>query len=893
MKSKFLFFTLLLGLSIFCKAQTQNDFLVSGKYDLNLVDFIHQSEAKFGIKVFFKEDWFKDQKLQGEFDEEPFITIVNNILTPLSLKTQRFDARTFIILPQEGFRPANLELSDKPASSDDIIAIGNAMAVQGNSATISGFIFDGKTGEVIAGAGVFSVSSGEGVNTDKNGFYKIEVPLGKQQFRVSYVGYENGVSNLNVLSSGTHNMELYDQITVLNSVTVTADAPDENIRSVSMGVESLDIKTVKRLPVLLGEADVVKSLTLLPGVTTVGEGAAGFNVRGGSVGENLILQDGAELFNSSHLFGFFSAFNPDLVEDLTLYKGGGIEADKGGRLSSVLDVHMRGGDKEKIQGKGGLGSLMGRFSMEGPIIKEKSSFSFGGRTTYSDWLLKQYDDLDLQRSKAGFSDFNLKISSAISAKDNLDVSAYVSEDYFKLASDTLFTYGTRLASLKWGHSFSDKFFSSTTASMGNYHSNIEDEAGTNQFIMKSQIDYASLSQEFVYSQVENHEIKFGAKGIRYQISQGDLIPNENSINVTEVHIPQQTGIESAFYVSDAWRVSDNLSVSAGLRYSMFNNIGEGEVNVYQEGVPMTEESVINTISYGKGESIQSYGGLEPRINLRFSLNSSSSIKGGYNRLRQYMHLVSNTAAVTPVDLWQMSNTHVRPAISDQFTIGYFKNFNDDEIEASVEAYYKTTTDILDYKGGAKLLLNNYLEADLLQGEGRARGIEFSIKKKVGQTTGWISYTYARTEIRAVSEFPQESVNGGNYYPANYDKPHNISMVMTQKLSKRVTFNANFLYSTGRPITIPSSVYRIGPFRGFPNFSRRNEFRIPDYHRLDVSLTFDQGFKKERKVKSQWNFSIYNLYGRKNAYSIYFTDNSRAYKLAVLGFVPSISYNFIF
>lgn len=893
MTSRFIFFTLFLGLSIFCKAQIQNEFLISGTYNQGIGEFIHESEAKFGIKVFFKEDWFNDQKIQGEFSEVPFITLLNNALAPLNLKTERFDARTFIILPQEGFRPANLEISERPTSNDEIIAVGNAMAVQGSSATISGFIFDGKTGEVIAGAGVFSVSSGEGVNTDKNGFYKIEVPLGKQQFRVSYVGYENGVSNLNVLSSGTHNMELYDQITVLNSVTVTADAPDENIRSVSMGVESLDIKTVKRLPVLLGEADVVKSLTLLPGVTTVGEGAAGFNVRGGSVGENLILQDGAELFNSSHLFGFFSAFNPDLVEDLTLYKGGGIEADKGGRLSSVLDVHMRGGDKEEIHGKGGLGSLMGRFSMEGPIIKEKSSFSFGGRTTYSDWLLKQYDDLDLQRSKAGFSDFNLKISSAITANDNLDVSTYISEDYFKLASDTLFTYGTRLASLKWDHSFSDKFFSSTIASMGNYHSNIEDEQGTNRFVMKSKIDYSSISQEFVYSQIENHEIKFGAKGIQYQISQGDLIPNENSINVIEVHIPKQTGIESAFYVSDAWRVSDNLSISAGLRYSMFNNIGSGEVSVYEEGVPMTEESVINTISYGKGESIKTYGGFEPRVNLRFSLNDVSSIKGGYNRLRQYMHLVSNTAAVTPVDLWQMSNTHVRPAISDQFTIGYFRNFNDDEIEASVEAYYKTTTDILDYKGGAKLLLNNYLEADLLQGEGRARGIEFSVKKKTGQTTGWISYTYARTEIRAVSEFPQESVNGGNYYPANYDQPHNLSMVMTQKLSKRVTFNANFLYSTGRPITIPSSVYRIGPFRGFPNFSRRNEFRIPDYHRLDVSLTFDQGFKKERKVKSQWNFSIYNLYGRKNAYSVYFTDNSRAYKLAVLGFVPSISYNFIF
>jgi outer membrane receptor protein involved in Fe transport len=429
--------------------------------------------------------------------------------------------------------------------------------------------------------------------------------------------------------------------------------------------------------------------------------------------------------------------------------------------------------------------------------------------------------------------------------------------------------------------------------MGQYRSDIEDEQGNNRFVMKSKINYASLAQDFVFSQLQNHEIKFGAKGIRYEINQGDLVPNENSVNVEAVNIPKEMGIEMAFYINDSWRVNDDFSINLGLRYSSFNTLGEGEVSVYQAGVPMSEESVINTISYAKGESIQKYGGFEPRLSLRYVINDVSSIKGGYNRLRQYMHLVSNTAAVTPVDLWQMSNAHVRPAISDQYTIGYFRNFSDDEIEASVEAYYKSTTDILDYKGGAKLLLNNFLESDLLQGEGRARGIEFSLKKKAGNTTGWVSYTYARTEIRAISEFPEESVNNGDYYPANYDQPHNLSLVLTQKLSKRVTFNANFLYRTGRPITIPSSVYRIGPFRAFPNFSRRNEFRIPDYHRVDVSLTFDQGFKKDRKVKSQWNFSIYNLYARKNAYSIYFTDNSRAYKLAVLGIVPSISYNFIF
>lgn len=893
MTLRILLLIVFLSTGFFAFSQSSTNYPVSGTYDMPVGDFIAESQSKFKIKVFYKSEWFKDAKIEGTFADKPFVEVLNESLASLKLKTSQYTANVFVIVPALGYKPSVLNKPVNRVSSNETITIGNSNAVVGETATLSGFILDGKTEEPVVGAVVYALNSAKGATSDQDGFYSLEVPIGQQPFRFSYIGYANGVALLDIQSSGSFNMDLYDDVTELTAVTVTAESPDENIQSVTMGVEKLDIKTIKRLPVLLGEADVIKSLMLLPGVTSVGEGASGFNVRGGSVGENLILQDGAEIFNPSHLFGFFSVFNPDLVEDLTLYKGGGIQANMGGRLSSVLDVDLKDGDKEEYHGRGGIGSLMARFAMEGPIEKGKSSFAFGARSSYSDWLLKQYDNINLQKSRAGFYDFNLKVSKEFSDKDNLSLSGYISRDYFQLASDTLFTYGTRMGNVEWNHYFSNSFFSSTRASVGQYFSRLKDDEGNNQFEMKSKINYLTLQQEFVNNSLLMHEFKFGGKLNRYEIFQGDLAPLPGAVNTEVINIPKDLGIELAFYAADTWNINDKLSIDLGVRYSMFNQLGPSDVFVYDENLPMTELSIIDTVSYGSGENIVNYGGFEPRVGLRYSFDEKSSIKAGYNRLRQYMHLVSNTAAVTPVDIWQMSNTHIRPAISDQFTVGYFRNFDDNNIEASVELYYKTTDDILDFKGGAELLLNNALEADLLQGQGRARGLEFSLKKKSGKFNGWISYTYSRTEIQATSPFPLESVNNGEWYPANYDKPHNLSIVYTQRLTKRITFSANFLYSTGRPITAPTNVYRIGPYQQFPNYSERNQYRIPDYHRLDLSLTIDKGFAKYKKVKSEWNFSIYNVYARKNAYSIFFNDTSQAFRLALLSFVPSISYNFVF
>lgn len=873
-------------------SQTSNSFPISGDYNESLTTFIESVQKQYQIRVFFRSEWLVNLKVEGSFDQTSALDIISETLAPVNLKLAVYAYGNYVILPNKGFILPEDNGGDVD-SGPQVVTIGNAALAEGGIATLNGYIKDGKNGETILGATVYALNLERGVVTNEFGFYTLDLPTGRHRVRVSFLGYENEIREINVRSTGSLDMELFEGLTTLSTVTVTGDAPDENVRGVAMGVEKLNIQTIKKLPSLMGEVDVVKSLVLLPGVSTVGEGASGFNVRGGSVGENLILQDGAEIFNSSHLFGFFSAFNPDIVKGLNLYKGGGVPANLGGRLSSILDVQLRDGNFKKIEGNGGVGLLMSRLMLEGPIQKDKSSFIIGARGSYSDWILSQAKDLDLKQSEAGFYDANLKITQEINNNNKVYLTAYVSNDRFKLANDTTFNFGSRIMSLKWNHVFSDNIFSSTTATVGQYKYKVKDDVGINQFEMDAAIDYRAVDTELELDFIAKHNIVVGGRASLYDIAQGDLKPLENNINSEAITIPKEKALESAIYIADEWEMTKGITVSAGLRYSDFRNLGPGDVYVYDENLPKSTGTIIDTLTFDNGELVQSYGGFEPRIGFRVSLGSTSSFKASYNRMRQYMHLVSNTVAVTPIDVWQLSNTNIRPAVSDQYSIGYFRNFNDNNIETSIEAYYKKTNDILDYKGGASLLLNETLEADLLQGDGRARGIEFLIKKKNGRLTGWLSYTYSRTELRASSPFSSETVNNGEYYPANYDKPHDLTIVMDYELGKRVNFTANFTYSTGRPITVPTAIYQLGRIRSLADFSGRNQFRIPDFHRLDVSLTIGRGFKKSKRVKSEWNISVYNLYGRKNAYSIFFNQNSRASKLSILSVIPSISYNFRF
>ena len=876
-------------------SQQKDQILVTNIYsNVSLEEVFQDVQSDYGVKIFYNSAWLKGTNVSKSATEVPILEFLTSILTPLNMNVEAYDSYNYVVFVNENFdNRANAGIPANPLASAAIIQVGNPAGQSGSIATLNGYVKDGKDGETIIGATVYSLENEKGTTTNDKGYYNLELPTGIQRIRVSFIGFSDEIREINLGSDGTIDVELFEGSFNLESVTVTGDAPDQNVRSLDMGVEKLSIGTIKKMPSLMGEADVIRSLVLLPGVSTVGEGAAGYNVRGGSVGENLMLQDGAEVFNSSHLFGFFSAFNPDMVRNVTLYKGGNVPANMGGRLSSVLDVQLKEGNYKKIEGNGGIGLMTSRLSLEGPIVTDKTSFLIGGRISYSDWLLKRFNDIDLQQSSASFYDANIKISHEINANNKLFLSGYTSKDNFSLASDTVFNYGTDLASLKWNHLFSPNVFLSSTVAIGNYSYDVEDNDGLNQFILNSSINYQSAETVLDVDLNDENKLTVGFKATSYQNSQGDFIPSDESFNLEPVFIPEDKSIESALFIADNWDITRGISLSLGLRYSNWRNVGPGDVYVYEDGVPMSPSTIIDTLSYAKGEEIQSYAGFEPRVSLRLSLNESTSFKVSYNKMRQYMHLVSNTVAITPIDVWQMSNTHIRPAVADQYSVGLFRNFANNTIETSVEYYYKTTKDILDYKGGAKLLLNETIETDLLQGEGRARGIEFLIKKKEGKVTGWLSYTYSRTELKAISEYNEETVNRGEWYAANYDKPHDLTFVFDYKIGKRVSFNANFTYSTGRPITAPTSSYSIGQLRSLADYSQRNQFRIPDYHRLDVAVTIGRGFKKSRKYKSEWNIAIYNLYGRKNAYSIYFDESSNANKLSILGTVPSVTYNFTF
>ncbi|MCK4825926.1 TonB-dependent receptor, partial [bacterium] len=520
--------------------------------------------------------------------------------------------------------------------------------------------------------------------------------------------------------------------------------------------------------------DVIRSLTLLPSVNTVGEGASGFNVRGGDIDQNLILLDDAPVFNSSHVFGFFSVFNPDVVNNVTLMTGG-ISAKYGGRLSSILDIKQNEGNYKKFTGKGGIGIVSSRLALEAPILKDKCSFLVAGRTSYSDWILRKVPDINVQSSSAFFYDLTAKINYRINHKNKLSVSTYISDDIFGFGPDTTYNWGTRNAVFKYNHTWGENLFSDFTAYYSNYHYKVNNQEEYNSFELEYAIENQSLKADFTYL-LQKHHIDFGTGIIWYGIKPGTLIPASEISSINPVYLKKEQSREMAVYVNDEYKISPGITIMYGLRYSSFQNLGPADVYLYQDNIPKEQGTITDTLQYSNGEIIKSYGGFEPRVSIKLGIGPSSSLKLSYNRMRQYISLISNTAAITPIDIWKTSNKHIKPQTGDQVIIGYFKNFAENSIETSIEVYYKKVNHLVEYKDGANLLLNETLEADLLEGKGRAYGLELQVKKKNGRLTGWANYAYSRSERQVNGEYPEEQINFGEYYPSNYDKPHNVKLV---------------------------------------------------------------------------------------------------------------------
>lgn len=755
------------------------------------------------------------------------------------------------------------------------------------TAKFSGYVKNNWTYEGAIGVNIYIESLGIGTSTDVEGYFEMEVPKGT--FRVQFTSIEMQTESKLIDITKDVELEVFmkEKQLSLQAVTIYSQAQDVRVKSLDVGKNSLDIEKISSLPSFMGEVDVVRSLILLPGVSTVGEGTSGFNVRGGSVDQNLILQDGAIIFNPSHVFGFFSVFNPGVLDNSTLYKSG-VPAAYGGRLSSVLDVKLREGDYQDYHMNAGVGIVASNLAVDGPIIKDKLSFVLGGRISYSDWMLKAAQASEFANSTAFFWDGNAKLSWIINKNNKLSYSGYSSSDGFGFASDTTFNWRTNNHSLHYQHIFNEKSVINTTLVSGKYDYDIEDESGIDAFNIASSIKYASLKSVFRYDYTASTKFNAGIESTHYQFNPGEQQPYNDDSGVEYLKIEEERSLESAIFAEAEFKITPKLSIRPGVRFSTFQNFGPGTDYTFSGERDM--DNVADTLNYGAGEVIQSYSGVEPRLNINYLITPQSSIKFSYNRQRQYLHLISNTAAVTPTDFWKTSNKYISPQVGDQYSLGYFHNFLNNVVEVSVETYYKTATDIVDFKNGSKLLMNDYIEADLLNGTAESYGAELMVNKKSGRLTGWMGYTYART-FRTVKE-----LNKGNPYPANFDKPHDITFAVNYEPNPIVKYGFNFNYSTGRPVTVPLGAYNVSNLTNIFNYSLRNEQRIPDYHRLDFSLTLKSKPKIDRKWKMSWTFAIYNLYGHKNAYSVFFENNyqqpPRAYKLSILGSpFPSITMNF--
>ena len=764
---------------------------------------------------------------------------------------------------------------------------------QSNSYSISGYVKSAETGEELIGATVAVKTENAGVSANVYGFYSLSLPAGTYEVTYSYIGYQEIIEMVELTENRSINVELKEAVNELKVVEVTAEGAANNIESVEMSVNKIDAKTIKKIPALLGEADVIKSVLLLPGVSTVGEGSTGFNVRGGGIDQNLVLLDEAPVYNSSHLFGFFSVFNPDAVKNVKLIKGG-IAPEYGGRLSSILDVRMKEGNKKEFTGSGGLGLIFSRLSLEGPIIKDKTSFLIAGRRSYADVLAKPFLNDNLSGSRFFFYDLTAKVNHEINQNNKIFLSGYFGRDVF--GSGFIFNWGNATATARWNHIFNDKLFMNLTAFYSDYDYSfgVEEDNARDDFLWESSIVSYSLKPDFSYYLNSKNTLKFGGQSLYY-----DFKPAKASFasdgQTNDISLPEQYAIENALYFQNEQKVGSRLSLLYGLRWSHFTNLGKGTKQVYRDTVPGIRKPLESEEEFGRNEAIATYNNFEPRLSIKFDLDEVSSVKASYNRMSQYLHLISNTVASTPVDLWLPTDNNVEPQLVDQIAVGYFRNFSNNKYEASVEVYGKDFQNQIDYIDNADIFFNEQLSGDLLSGDGRAYGAEFFIKKNQGKLTGWVSYTLSRSERKI------EGINRGEWYPIRFDRTNNLSIVASYDLTKKWSFSANFVYSTGTPATFPTNRYEIQGIVVPHNINdSRNNFQIPDYHRLDISATLTPERNEDKRWKGEWVFSVYNVYGRRNPFSIFFEQDetnpiiTEAIRFAVIGsFVPAVSYNFSF
>lgn len=760
-----------------------------------------------------------------------------------------------------------------------------ANIVNAQEYTISGTISDNETGETMIGASiVVKVTPNVGTTCNAYGYYSLTLPQGEYMLEISFIGYRTITTKINLTENKKIDFKLETHSKTLEEVVISAEKKNEIIVSDKVGVEKIEIKEIKKIPVLFGEQDVIKTLTLTPGVKTTGEGSGGMFVRGGNNSQNLVLLDEAIVYNTNHLMGFFSTFNSDAIKDLTLYKGTA-PAEYGGRISSVMDIKMNEGNNQKYHVGGGIGLISSKLWVEGPIVKDKGSFLITGRRTYADLFLKLSPDENMRNNQLYFYDLNAKANYKINENNRIFLSGYFGRDVVGFADRFGIDWGNVTGTMRWNHIWNSKLFSNTSLIYSDYDYKVAiTKDADEQFSLTSIIKNWNLKHDFQYFLNNNNTLTFGFSSQYHTITPGQLEFSETS-EMTAPKLQDRYALENALFISNKWNLGEKFKITYGLRLNSFTTLGAGDFYSYD-----ADGNILDTTSYKSNEIVQSYLHLEPRINMTYILNPASSIKASYTRNTQNLHLVLNSNTSTPTDIWISSSKNVKPEISDQVALGYFQNFKDDKFQLSTEIYYRWMQNQMDLKNGAEIQANKHLEGELLFGVGRSYGLEMMLKKKYGRLNGWISYTLSRTERQI------DGINNGNWYSARQDATHDISIVGIFDLNKKWSLSATWVYNTGNAATFPSGKYEIDGNVQF-YYTERNGYRMPDYHRLDLGATWN--IKKTTKFESSLSFSLYNAYGQKNAYTIDFIEDPNdptktiAEKTYLFTYIPSISYNFKF
>lgn len=875
----------------------------------SFTDFVIEAESKLPVKFFYREEWISDLTL-GEFRSCKNLSCVLDNLFRGTLLYYIIDddgnvyiTKDFAVAVRESREEdtfiSNATYADSLERQRKIevlfLEVGKRTeADRPGNVILSGYVSDKETREPLPGVTVYIQRLSAGAVTNAHGYYSLSLPRGNHIIQFTFIGMRETRVNLRLNGPGEMNIDMQSILIPLKETVVSAER-SVTLQRYESGIEKINIPSLKMLPAFMGEPDVLKNLLLVTGVQTTGEGSAGFNVRGGSADQNLILLDGAPLYNSSHFFGFFSAVNSEIIKDATLYKGG-MPSRFGGRISSVLDIVTSDGNMKEFAGNAGISPVTAHLKAEGPIIRDTLSYLITGRATYSNWMFKLLDWPSLESSTASFYDINTKISYSPNRNNKLDFSAYLSHDRFGLDTSAVYAYENILASLRWKHFWNSRFFSLLTLSHSFYTHDIQhNDIAAEEYILRHYLNTSTLKGDFnIFRGL--HEINFGLELNYHDLLPGSYVPGSDTSIVLAHLMEKERSLEGALYLDDRIKITDYLSVEAGLRVSSFLTFGPRTVFLYDPRYSMSLYSLTDTVSYGQGDLMSSYAGLEPRASINLRLTDNNSLKINYNRTKQYVHLLSNSASISPTDSWKLCDNYLRPETGDQYAIGFYQFLFGRKIEASAELYYKDIRNMIDFKGGTVLTMIKNIERDMIYVRGRAYGIELSLKKNEGKLRYNIGYTYARTFARSTGGFRDESINGGRWYPANYDRPHDLEVTLHYLYSRRLNFSANYVYSSGRPVTLPISEYWFNDIL-LIHYSERNKYRIPYYSRLDVSLRVNGNLRVKKIAHPYWTFSVINLLGRANAYSVYFVEKNdmiKGYQLSVFGTaIPSVSFSFDF